>query len=65
MASDFNNRLKQAIRLSGITQRDLAEQTGLTEATISRYTSGTRRPNLKQLKKLCRSLNVSADWLMG
>lgn len=65
MANDFGNRLKQAIRLSGIKQRDLAEQTGLTEAAISRYISGTRSPNLNQFRKLCGTLNVSADWLMG
>ena len=64
MTIAFGKKLKMALNLSGMTQRELADKANMTEAAVSRYISGTRQPNFDQLKKLCRVLNVSADWLL-
>ena len=64
--SDFGNRLKKIIDTRGVTQRWLAEKSGTTEASISRYTSSNKEPPfVKTLKDMAISLGVSADYLVG
>ena len=64
--SDFGNRLKKIIDTRGVTQRWLAEKSGTTEASISRYTSSKQEPPfVKTLKDMAISLGVSADYLVG
>jgi len=43
---------------NGITQRDLAKQTGLAESTISRYTTGKRIPSLDNLLKIADAFDT-------
>lgn len=58
-------RLNIAIKLRGLSQKEVAEQLDTTEATISRYVKGTREPKLSFLIKFCNTYNVSADWILG
>lgn len=37
-----------------ITQRELSEKSGLTEASISRYFNGERTPNLRNAERMAR-----------
>ena len=41
-----------------ITQKELSERTGITQADISRIENGTRNPSLSMVKKLSRSLRL-------
>ena len=45
-------------KLQSITQRELAEKSGLTEASISRYFSGERSPNIKNAEKMASALGL-------
>ena len=47
-----------------ISQKQLAETTGLTEAGISRYISGQRLPRLDILLKIANALNCTLDYLL-
>lgn len=47
-----------------ISQKQLAETTGLTEAGISRYISGQRLPRLDILLKIADALNCTLDYLL-
>lgn len=58
-------RLKEAMRLAGKKQIDLANETGLSHSTISRYLSGQVEPRQEAIIKLATSLNVSEWWLWG
>jgi len=52
------NKLKE-IRLSKfLTQKELADLTGLTEASISRLERGIHRPRLSTIKKLAKALEI-------
>ncbi len=57
---EFTNGLADDIRIrlnaSGMTQSDLAEQTGLTKATISRYIHGQRTPGTYEYYKIMEVL---------
>lgn len=58
-------RLTHALEMRGMTQSELAEKTGITEVSISRYINDLRTPRVSQVIALCKELNISADWLLG
>ena len=41
-----------------LTQKDLSDRTGITQADISRIEKGTRNPSLEMLKRLARGLGM-------
>jgi predicted transcriptional regulator len=41
-----------------ITQMELSERTGITQADISRIENGTRNPSLSMVKKLAQGLGM-------
>lgn len=41
-----------------LTQKELAERTGINQADISKLENGTRNPSLKMLKKLAEGMNM-------
>ena len=62
---EFRKRLKKELETRRITQRYLAQITGLTEVSISRYITGDRVPKANVLLKICKALHVSPDYLLG
>ena len=42
-----------------LTQKQLAEVTGITQADISRFENGTGNPSLRTLKRLAEGLGMS------
>lgn len=58
-------RLEEAMRVAGKKQIDLANETGLSHSTISRYLSGKVEPRQEAIIKLAKALNVSEWWLWG
>jgi len=64
----FAESFKRIIDQRGMTQRQIAEKLGVTETTISRYTTSSpkgRTPNVETLVALANVLNVSLDTLVG
>lgn len=61
----FSKRLKDALDLRNVTQRELASRIGLTEVAVSRYANGLRMPRADVFFEICEVLNVSPDFLMG
>lgn len=61
----FKDRLKE-LRLSRHMNRaELERFCDLHKGSISIYEKGTRYPDVFTLVKICKCLNVSADWLLG
>ena len=58
---DFKEKLNEYILLLGCTARDLAECSGLSAATISRYRSGDRLPDTEQLTSLTKGIVKIAE----
>lgn len=65
MAELFANRLSALLAQSGLTQKELAEKTGLTPAAISRYVSGNRMPREIVVAKIAKALDVQPRDLTG
>ena len=59
------NRLREAMDTACKTQSDLAKETGISKATLSRYLSGQFEPKQIAINKLAISLNVAEMWLWG
>lgn len=59
-------RIAIAIGLNdNISQRELAEKSGLKESSISQYVRGSHKPGNVSAGKLAKVLSVSPVWLMG
>ena len=65
MADRFGDRLAFQMLARGLTQKELARKSGLTDAAISRYLSNTREPNALAIRNLSLALGVSSDELLG
>ena len=56
--SDLVHSIIENCILQSITQRELAEKSGLTEASISRYFNGERIANIKNAEKMASALGL-------
>ena len=65
MHAIFKKRLKEEIKLSGITTVELARKIGVSQEMITQYYTTSKLPSLETFEKLCRALDVSADYLLG
>ena len=58
-------RISSLIAERNITQKELADILNVKANVISYFCSGDRTPNTEQIIQISRSLNVSADYLLG
>lgn len=61
----IGKRILEALEIRKMTQRQLAEKTGITEATISRYAQSKRVPKGPEIVKIANSLNCTTDFILG
>ena len=54
---DITRALLDARMQAGLTQLQLSERTGISQADISRLEKGTRNPSLALLKRLAEAMN--------
>ena len=58
-------RIRKRLTALQMTQRELAEATGRTEPTISRWIKGERIPSATDYPALSRALQCTCDYLLG
>ena len=61
----FGERLNMVLYERKLSQADLDKRTGIGRANISRYVCNKQMPTVDSLIAICKTLNVSADWLLG
>lgn len=54
--TEIMKRLKAIAQDQNITQRELAKRMHATETSVSRWFSGTRTPNAKNLEQMAEAL---------
>ena len=64
MALDIK-RLKRLMSQRNMTQRDLAQMSGVTEAAMSRYLAGSRQPKSETLASMATALHTTSNDLLG
>lgn len=63
--SFFRENLKNLLSVRGYTIKGFAAEINASAATISRYLSGDRTPDLPYVVNIAAFFNVSIDWLLG
>ena len=58
-------RIQELRKAQGITQAQLAAETGLKETAVRSYENGLREPNSKAMAALERYFRVSGEYLRG
>lgn len=62
---DIQQRLRECITQSNLSQKEIAEMAGISAQTISKYMRQDIFPALDTLAKLCKILDVKADYILG
>ena len=65
MKGSFNERLLELIHNKKITQKDLADKAGVTEAAMSHYLKGDRFPRASVLARIADALGTTSEYLMN
>lgn len=60
----FANNLVYFMHGAGMTQEMLARATGLTQASISRYVTGTQMPGIRAVVNIAHALGITVDELI-
>ena len=60
----IGNKIKEYRELNKMTQKDIAEILEVEPGTISKYESGMIEPNIKSLKRLAETFNITVDELI-
>ena len=55
---DIIQAMIDARKSQNITQKELSERTGITQADISRIENGTRNPTIGMVKRLARGMGM-------
>ena len=63
--NNLGGRIADLLKKSGLTQRELANKVGVTEASMSRYISGGRIPKGPTIANIANALHTTSDYLLG
>ena len=61
----LGNRIVILLRKRGLTQKELAEKTKISEVTLSRYIHGDRQPRANNIANIANVLQTTTDYLLG
>src|SRR5699024_1905496 len=62
---NFGEILKELRNYHALSQKDLADVTGIPYNTLTKYEINDRRPNFDSLLRLAHFFNTSVDYMMG
>jgi transcriptional regulator with XRE-family HTH domain len=65
MPSSFSKTLSLLRREQNLSQRQAADDLGISQALLSHYEKGIREPGLAFVSRACDYYKVSADYLLG
>ena len=58
-------RLREAIKYSHLSQKEIAEKLGVNPSTVSKYMRLDKYPSLDTFANICEILDISADDILG
>ena len=62
---DIQKRLRDEIKNSQLSQKEIAEKLGINPSTISKYVRQDKFPAIDTFANLCDILDVSSDDILG
>ena len=60
----FGDNLQSILEEYGLSQRDLADEIGVSESTISKYIHKKQMPNIKAIVNIVYALDIEFDDLI-
>ena len=61
----IRQRLKYEIDNCGLTKAEIAKRVGVSSEMITQYVTTKKLPKLDTFAKLCKSIDVSANYILG
>ncbi len=61
----FISRTNELLKQKGLSQKQLANMSNITEASLSRYLSGILVPRIDVIRNIALALGVSVSYLVG
>lgn len=61
--NEFSRRLKKMMSMRGYYAKDLAEEIGISENAMSRYTTGKRIPSAYDIQRMANCLDCDVEYL--
>lgn len=65
LKKQIGERLKEARKQTGFTQKQIAQELRMTQQQYSRFENGIFELNYEQIIYLCNKYDISADYLFG
>lgn len=61
----YGKRLRELRKNNGLTQEQFSKKTGIPRVTICKYESEFLDLSTKSIIAICKTFNVSSDYLLG
>lgn len=61
----LGEKIKKILEEKGMSQRKLAQKMGISPSSLNQYVRGRKNVGLKIILNLCKTLDVSSDYLLG
>ncbi len=61
----FKTRLREELKQNGMSVKALAEQISVSPEMVTQYCTTKKLPSLDTFIKICKALDVSADYILG
>lgn len=61
----IKKRLSEEIKNSPLTIAEIAKKVGVSPEMITQYCTTKKLPKLDTFAKLCKALDISADYILG
>ena len=61
----IKERLSQEIKTSNLTTIEIAKRVGVSPEMITQYSTTKKLPRLDTFAKLCKELDLSANYILG
>lgn len=65
MASQIQDGITEALTATGLSQRDLASRTGISQSTLSRILSGQRTAKMTEILQIAEATGFTVGQLAG
>lgn len=62
---DYRQKFKNLREDNDLTQQDIANICGVSDATVGHWETGKRDMRIDSIIKLCKFYNVSSDYILG
>lgn len=65
MTNDIGRFIQEMRKQNGMTQKELAEQIGISDKTVSKWENGNGTPDTSMLLSLCQALGITVNELLS